>query len=91
MSQPEKKVDRRVIRSKEALKQALLKLMADKDFDAITITEIVELSNYNRGTFYTHYVNKEALLDDIIDELIRELLKSYRSPTRTRIFSELMS
>lgn len=80
MSQPDKKVDRRVVRSKGALKKALLQLMAEKEFDAISITEIVELSNYNRGTFYTHYENKEALLSDMIEELIAELLKSFRSP-----------
>ncbi|PWW08630.1 TetR family transcriptional regulator [Paenibacillus cellulosilyticus] len=75
-----KKVDRRVLRSKEALKQALLNLMEQKDFDAISITEIVERANYNRGTFYTHYENKEALLGDIMEDLIQDLLRSFRAP-----------
>ncbi|ACT04649.1 TetR/AcrR family transcriptional regulator [Paenibacillus sp. JDR-2] len=75
-----KAVDRRVIRSREALKQALLTLMKQKDFDDISITEIVELANYNRGTFYSHYESKEALLDDIIHGLIGELLQSFRAP-----------
>ncbi|MDD9270793.1 TetR/AcrR family transcriptional regulator [Paenibacillus sp. GCM10023248] len=76
----DKKTDRRIIRSKEALKQALLNLMVLKDYDAITITEIVEHANYNRGTFYAHYENKEALLDDIMEELIEKLLGSFRAP-----------
>ncbi|MWC29371.1 TetR/AcrR family transcriptional regulator [Paenibacillus sp. MMS18-CY102] len=74
------KKDRRVVRSQEALKQALLALMSHKSFDAISITEIVESANYNRGTFYAHYENKEALLDDIIEELIQQLLASFRAP-----------
>lgn len=80
MTEMGKKVDRRVLRSKEALKQALLHLMEQKDYDAISITEIVEQANYNRGTFYTHYENKEALLGDIMEDLIQDLLKSFRAP-----------
>ncbi|ANA82582.1 TetR/AcrR family transcriptional regulator [Paenibacillus glucanolyticus] len=72
--------DRRIIRSKEALKQALLSLLSQKSFSSISITEIVELANYNRGTFYTHYDNKEALLDDILTPLMEELVASYRAP-----------
>lgn len=72
--------DRRVLRSKQALKEALLSLMSDKSFSSISITEIVELANYNRGTFYTHYENKEALLDDVLGELIDELIAGFRAP-----------
>ncbi|OBZ07713.1 TetR/AcrR family transcriptional regulator [Bacillus sp. FJAT-26390] len=74
------KTDRRIIRSKEALKQALLALMSQKPFSSISITEIVEHANYNRGTFYSHYENKEGLLDDILNQLISELIKSFRAP-----------
>lgn len=73
-------MDRRIARSKLALKEALLTLMAQKSFSTLTITEIVELANYNRGTFYTHYENKEALLDEVISELIDELVESFRAP-----------
>ena len=72
--------DRRVVRSKQALKEALLQLMGDKSFSSISITEIVEVANYNRGTFYTHYENKEALLDEVLAELIEELIKAFRAP-----------
>ncbi len=74
------RTDRRVLRSKLALKQALLKLMSEKSFSSISITEIVELANYNRGTFYTHYEQKEALLEEVINELIEELIAAFREP-----------
>ncbi|MFC4812640.1 TetR/AcrR family transcriptional regulator [Paenibacillus sp. GCM10023250] len=80
MTEEDKKQDRRVQRSREALRNALLALMKQKSFGSISITEIVETANYNRGTFYAHYESKEALLDDIIAELIRELLRSFRAP-----------
>jgi AcrR family transcriptional regulator len=82
-----KKTDRRIVRSKAALKQALLELMGQKSFTSISITEIVELANYNRGTFYTHYETKEALLDEIISDLIEDLLQSFRAPyEKTDVF-----
>ncbi|SEP10393.1 TetR/AcrR family transcriptional regulator [Paenibacillus sp. OV219] len=80
MSQLPKKIDRRIVRSKIALKQALLTLMSERGYDDVSITDIVERADYNRGTFYTHYDNKDALLSDIIHELILELLKSFRAP-----------
>ncbi|WP_028609091.1 TetR/AcrR family transcriptional regulator [Paenibacillus harenae] len=80
MTESGKKTDRRIVRSKAALRQALLELMGQKSFTSISITEIVELANYNRGTFYTHYDTKEALLDEIISDMIEDLLQSFRVP-----------
>lgn len=83
MPEIQAKTDRRIIRSQEALKTALLTLMSQKPFSSISIKEIVELANYNRGTFYSHYQNKEDLLDDIMNKLIDELIKSFRAPYET--------
>lgn len=80
MAAADKKSDRRVVRSKEALRASLLELMTEQDFGSISITEIVGRANYNRGTFYSHYDSKKALLDDIISELIEDMLRSYRAP-----------
>lgn len=75
-----KETDRRVVRSKTAIKETLLSLMEQKSFSDISITEIVETANYNRGTFYAHFENKDALLADVISELIEELIASFRAP-----------
>ncbi|MDR6549420.1 TetR/AcrR family transcriptional regulator [Paenibacillus qinlingensis] len=80
MSENTKKTDRRVVRSKLALREALLSLMAQKPFSTISITEIVECANYNRGTFYANYESKEELLDEVIDNLTLQLLQSFRAP-----------
>lgn len=74
------KVDPRILRSKTALRDALLTLMAHKPFAAITITEIVKQSNYNRSTFYANYSTKEELLNDMIDLKIEDLLYAFRAP-----------
>jgi len=73
-------VDKRVQRSKIALKETLLKLLKDKDFHHITISEIVKNANYNRGTFYSHYASKEELLDEIIQDTLEELMQHIRKP-----------
>ena len=73
-------VDRRIQKSKTALKNALLNLMKTNDFKKISITDIVNLANLNRGTFYKHYPDKEELLEEIIDEVIKDLTASYLAP-----------
>jgi len=80
MSSSDARTDPRVIRSKQALRQALLHLMAERPFAAVSITDIVKQARYNRGTFYANYPSKEALLDDIIAELMRDLIQAFRAP-----------
>ncbi|WP_239984608.1 TetR/AcrR family transcriptional regulator [Lentibacillus sediminis] len=75
-----KEIDKRIKRTKKAFQEALLSLMQEKDFKAITITSIVQLADYNRGTFYKHYRYKEDLLHEIIEDVISDLIVSYREP-----------
>ncbi|WP_152526181.1 TetR/AcrR family transcriptional regulator [Thalassobacillus devorans] len=72
--------DKRVRRTKKALQNSLLTLMEEKDFQDITITDIVTTADYNRGTFYKHYKYKEDLLDEIIEDVMTGLIESYREP-----------
>ena len=51
----EKAVDSRVRRTKRLLKQGLTELMAQKSIKKITVRELSELVDINRGTFYLHY------------------------------------
>ncbi|MFF2496939.1 TetR/AcrR family transcriptional regulator [Peribacillus sp. NPDC058075] len=73
-------VDRRIRKSKMALKESLISLMQNKDFRDITITDIVELADLNRGTFYKHYQYKEELLEEVMEDVIADLIISYREP-----------
>ncbi|MFD1851494.1 TetR/AcrR family transcriptional regulator [Oceanobacillus bengalensis] len=72
--------DRRIYKSKHALKEALILLMEKKNFNKITITDIVTCANLNRGTFYKHYQEKEELLNELIDDVMEDLVHSYREP-----------
>ena len=67
------KPDRRVKYTKMVLKQSLLELMADRPIGKVTIKDICELADINRGTFYKHYSDQYALLNEIQDELDSEI------------------
>lgn len=67
------KVDRRIAKSQIAIKNAVTELMSEKSFDDITIQDIADRADVNRGTIYLHYTNKYDLLDKMIEEHIENL------------------
>lgn len=67
------KVDRRILKTQEALKKALIDLMSEKNFDDITIQDLSDRANVSRGTIYLHYLDKYDLLDKLIEEHINVL------------------
>jgi AcrR family transcriptional regulator len=73
-------LDRRILKSKKAMKDAFILLMQQKDFKDITVSDIIRLADLNRGTFYKHYQYIEELLSEIIDEVNRDLTESFRGP-----------
>lgn len=68
-----KPVDRRVRKTKKLLKQGLIALLMEKDINAISINELVNRIDINRGTFYLHYRDLHDLLHQIEDEIMQEL------------------
>lgn len=71
----DKQIDRRVVRTREALQMALLDVLAEKkDYAAITISDITRKSNIRRATFYDHYANKEELLQTMIQRSCAEII-----------------
>ena len=75
MSTATTKVDRRIIKSQEAIKRALIELMSEKNFDQITIQDISDRADVSRKTIYLHYVDKFDLLDKLIEDSIDKLRK----------------
>jgi AcrR family transcriptional regulator len=77
MSKKLKKLDPRVIRTRQLFRDALVALIAEKGFDAITVQDIADRATLNRATFYLHYQDKQDLLvkslRDAIDELVADI------------------
>jgi AcrR family transcriptional regulator len=65
--------DPRVKRTQRFLKDALLSLIKEKGFDAITIRDLTDTADLNRATFYRHYQDKFDLLDQTIDDMLLDL------------------
>ena len=68
------KEDLRIIKTRNTLRDALVTLMKDKQFEEIKISDICDTALVNRSTFYAHYEDKYELLVDIIDSLKINLL-----------------
>ncbi|NIM93916.1 MAG: TetR family transcriptional regulator [Anaerolineales bacterium] len=73
MSNKEKRIDPRVKRTRRLLRNALMKLIPEKGYNAITIQDITERATLNRATFYLHYRDKDDLLARGFDEIWNEL------------------
>lgn len=65
--------DRRIIKTKKKLKDTLVKLIQEKTIDKITVKELVEQADLNRGTFYFHYKNIYDFLETIETEALNEI------------------
>lgn len=65
-------MDRRVKRTKSAIKEAFLYLARTQDINKIKVSELAELADINRKTFYLHYVDVFAVLEEIQHEFITE-------------------
>ena len=68
----EERVDPRVLRTRKLLHRAFANLLNEKSFEAITVQEIADRATINRVTFYAHFPDKYALLEDTIRAMIRE-------------------
>mgnify|MGYP002621516089 FL=1 len=66
-------VDRRIARTRAGLQHALIALILEKSYEAITVDEICARANVGRSTFYLHYASKDALKRSGFDHLRQEL------------------
>lgn len=70
------KIDRRVAKTRAAICQALNDLMAEKKYASITIQDIIDRANVGRTTFYSHFIDKDELLNSCIETVFESFPKS---------------
>ncbi len=92
----EANVDSRVRRTKRLLRQGLTELLKEKSIKKITVRELSERVDINRGTFYLHYKDIYDLVDQIEQELFAEyesILSNYTiadlKPQPHKVFSDM--
>ncbi|MCK6076045.1 TetR/AcrR family transcriptional regulator [Paenibacillus silvae] len=72
--------DRRARRTQDAIIAAAVSLILEKGADALTIRDITERADYNRGTFYLHFPGKPELLQFLLDDFLQGLGQAYAEP-----------
>ena len=65
----DKRPDRRVQRTRKLLQDTLMSLILEKNYDSITVQDIIDRANVGRSTFYSHFLDKDDLLISDLDHL----------------------
>ena len=71
---PEVKEDRRIQRTRGLLRSAMVSLIREQGFEALTVQHIIDRANVGRSTFYAHFKSKEDLLTGSV-EMMRSTLR----------------
>jgi AcrR family transcriptional regulator len=72
-------IDRRAVRTRAKMHQALVSLILKKDYDAITVEDICAAADIGRSTFYAHFSGKDDLKRNGLEQLRRTLLDQQRN------------
>ena len=85
MTLPRNRVtDRRIQKTQNLLREALVSLIHEKNYDAIVVKEILDRANVGRSTFYTHFKDKDELLVSGIHDMLRSVQSTTRSSSGKR-------
>lgn len=75
------KIDRRVRKTQQQLGEALVALILEKGYDAITIKDITDKADVAHATFYRHYRDKDELLARKLEAVVQEIEAFTREPS----------
>ena len=67
------KIDKRIIKTKTNIKNALLDLAQNKKIEDITVSELTSHAHINRSTFYLHYDSVAGVLEDVENEMAEKI------------------
>ncbi len=82
-------IDRRVVRTRKSLQDALISLIHKREYDTISVDDICKAADVGRSTFYTHYAGKDELKRSGLEILHKELRERQHlaQKTETRGFN----
>ncbi|NDJ60742.1 MAG: TetR/AcrR family transcriptional regulator [Chloroflexi bacterium] len=74
--------DLRVRRTRKLLWEALMSLIAERDFETLTVNDICDRALIHRTTFYNHYQDKYDLLDSGMAAMYEALTSAFEPPEK---------
>lgn len=74
-----KKEDLRVIRTKKLIFTAFINLIQEKDYNSITVQDISDRAMINRSTFYSHFKDKQDVLDQVFSYALTPMFQNIES------------
>lgn len=73
MDQKKPRLDPRILRTRQLLKEAFVDLLQEMDIEKITVNRIAERSTINRVTFYLHYRDIPDMMEKMAEEMIEDI------------------
>ena len=73
------RIDPRITRTRKLLVDAFMGLLAEKDFEDITVQDVAARATVNRATFYDHFMDKYALADELTREGFMQMLQQRKA------------
>ena len=86
----EEKLDPRVKRTRSLILRAFEELLAEKNFESISVQDVTDGAQINRATFYAHFQDKYALLDYAISQMFKQEIEK-RLAERRELRAQIMS
>ena len=80
-----------ITKTRKAIYTAFLQLLNQKNFESITVQEIIDLADVGRSTFYSHYESKELLLDELCRYLFHHLFEREENITTNAYLTHIFS
>ena len=79
------------VRSKKLIRTAMIELLAEKDISKITVVDVIHRADLSRNTFYAHYQDVFAVLEELENDFLSEMNLYLDEAIQNREFSDPLS